>query len=165
MCGISLVLSEANQEISSCPCHWWLELQDRIHQRGPDYLGTERSVISLPGGIDVTAWLAAAVLAIRGVECQGVQKQPIPLSEPTFDSQQDFFLWNGEIFSGSFSISTEENDGAKLVESIRSILYDSLESEEQQEQRIVELFSSIHGPYAFIFVQVIIIYRLISITT
>ncbi|KAG7450298.1 uncharacterized protein BT62DRAFT_962118 [Guyanagaster necrorhizus] len=53
----------------------------------------------------------------------------------------DIFCWNGEIFEG-LDMDAAENDGVKLFESSRGL---------KTPAQIRDLFSSVEGPYAFVF--------------
>ncbi|TFK76894.1 hypothetical protein BDN72DRAFT_884541 [Pluteus cervinus] len=53
----------------------------------------------------------------------------------------DILCWNGEIFDG-MEISADENDGARLFQSLCSL---------DDPTRITEVFGGIEGPYAFVY--------------
>ncbi|XP_043852879.1 asparagine synthetase domain-containing protein 1 [Dromiciops gliroides] len=63
--------------------------------------------------------------------------------QPIEDERGNVFLWNGEIFSGIY-VGAEENDTQIMFNHLSSL---------NNESEIMSLFSSIHGPWAFIYYQ------------
>ncbi|XP_036603513.1 asparagine synthetase domain-containing protein 1 isoform X2 [Trichosurus vulpecula] len=103
-------------------------LLHNLKRRGPD-----SSQQVLKNDNDYHCLFSGHVLHLRGL----LTPQPIE------DEKGNVFLWNGEIFSGIY-VGTEEND--------TQIMFNHLSSY-NNESEIMSLFSSIRGPWAFIYYQ------------
>lgn len=132
MCGIELVIT--NGVITPDQWEELYKLCEVMRKRGPDFQSRKFF-------FEQTCWIESSVLHLRGTS---VTPQPIvdPLS--TNDERcSNFLSWNGEIFSGSISVQDDENDGNNLFKELRN-----------SSKSIPEIFSSIHGPFAFCYWQV-----------
>ncbi|XP_074071612.1 asparagine synthetase domain-containing protein 1 [Macrotis lagotis] len=103
-------------------------LLHNLKRRGPN-----SSQQVLKTDIDYHCLFSGHVLHLRGL----LTPQPIE------DEKGNVFLWNGEIFGGIF-VGTEDND--------TQIMFNHLSSF-NKESEILSLFSSVHGPWAFIYYQ------------
>ena len=103
-----------------------------MKKRGPDSF--EISTFEVPDTRYVL-YFAASVLSLRGN--QKIVKQPISDGE-------HIFLWNGEIWSSDLIEfdGKSENDGLALFKKLQQA---------QTEDRVLQLFSSIKGPFSFVF--------------
>ena len=80
-------------------------------------------------------YLAASVLSLRGLNL---------VTQPIYnETYNNYLLWNGEIFASNIvQVNSDENDGLKLYECL---------SKTQSELEILDIISSIKGPYAFLY--------------
>lgn len=140
MCGIELVVT--NGEISTEQWEKLYKLCEVMRKRGPDY----QSRKSFDCKNKQTGWIKSSVLHLRG---NSVTPQPIidPCPVDTEMCKTDFLSWNGEIFSGSITVEDHENDGTKLYNELRT-----------SSKSVPEIFSSIHGPFAFCYWEVMAIH-------
>ncbi|XP_068920638.1 asparagine synthetase domain-containing protein 1 isoform X1 [Petaurus breviceps papuanus] len=99
-----------------------------LNRRGPN---SSQQVVK--NDTDYRCLFSGHVLHLRG----------LLTSQPIEDERGNVFLWNGEIFSGIY-VGAEEND--------TQIMFNHLSSF-NDESEIMSLFSSIHGPWAFIYYQ------------
>ncbi|XP_062578607.1 asparagine synthetase domain-containing protein 1-like [Saccostrea cucullata] len=101
----------------------------RLKNRGPD--ASSQTVVTIDSQTKLT--LTGHVLHMRG-----------PLTpQPKTDKHGNCLLWNGEIFGG-LQIAEEKNDTAVLFEIL---------SEKADPQHVIDTFSKIHGPWAFVYWQ------------
>ncbi|XP_072468742.1 asparagine synthetase domain-containing protein 1 [Notamacropus eugenii] len=126
MCGIccSVTLSIGHGEYDFLHKN----LLYNLKRRGPN-----SSQQVLKNDTDYHCLFSGHVLHLRGL----LTPQPIE------DEKGNVFLWNGEIFSGIY-VGAEDND--------TQIMFNHLSSF-NNESEIMSLFSSIHGPWAFIYYQ------------
>ncbi|XP_027721902.1 asparagine synthetase domain-containing protein 1 [Vombatus ursinus] len=103
-------------------------LLHNLKRRGPN---SSQQVLKID--TDYHCLFSGHVLHLRGL----LTPQPIE------DEKGNVFLWNGEIFGGIY-VGAEEND--------TQIMFNHLSSF-NNESEIMSLFSSIHGPWAFIYYQ------------
>lgn len=102
-----------------------------LKNRGPNSF--ESIKIDINGGFH--CYFVSSVLSLRGHQ---VTKQPI-----FTDLNGNILIWNGEIFNSSLiKIDSNENDGLKLFEAL---------DKAKTIQEIFDIFSSIKGPYSFVY--------------
>ncbi|XP_074158983.1 asparagine synthetase domain-containing protein 1 [Sminthopsis crassicaudata] len=104
-------------------------LLQNLKRRGPN---SSHQVLKTDN--DYHCLFSGHVLHLRGL----LTPQPIE------DGRGNVFLWNGEVFSG-INVGAEEND--------TQIMFNHLSSF-NNESEIISLFSSIRGPWAFIYYQI-----------
>ncbi|KAJ8084263.1 hypothetical protein PM082_003031 [Marasmius tenuissimus] len=137
MCGIFFCA----RNIDSIPSNETVECLERLRNvnaaRGPD---TNRSCIvnssdeesqngPTPSGISMEFF--ASELHLRG---------DLPVIQP-HEKDGDILCWNGEVFGG-MQISPQENDGVKVFNALHAT---------RNEEDVCNFFTSIEGPYAFVF--------------
>ncbi|XP_007494557.2 asparagine synthetase domain-containing protein 1 [Monodelphis domestica] len=126
MCGICCSVTLSIERDRDDLLH--KNLLHNLKRRGPN-----SSQQVLKTGTDYHCLFSGHVLHLRGL----LTPQPIE------DERGNVFLWNGEIFSG-IDVAVEEND--------TQIMFNHLSSF-NNESEIMSLFSSVHGPWAFIYYQ------------
>ena len=168
MCGICLVIQSlpqesARPEVSSKlqPCESLspivgqqaasLEVEGLLHRRGPDaqcatcFMNAEDMMDDERVQVGVCT---ASVLSMRGTR---VAPQPLFATCGTQDEdkafgQRSFLCWNGEVFSG-LEVPALGNDGEAVLNAL-------LEVPDDDDEALLRVLSSIHGPFAFVYWQV-----------
>ncbi|NWI64281.1 ASND1 protein, partial [Todus mexicanus] len=128
MCGICCVVTLGNQHA----IHDFLneDLLCRLRRRGPD---SSQQLIKTVSDLAYKCLFSGHVLHLRGL----VTPQPLE------DTNNNIFLWNGEIFSG-VHVGDLENDTKVMFHHLALC---------SSEEDILSLFSSIRGPWSFIYYQ------------
>ncbi|NWH75599.1 ASND1 protein, partial [Piaya cayana] len=128
MCGICCVVTLCSQHT----IHGFLnkDILCLLRRRGPD---SSQQLIKTASDLSYECVFSGHVLHLRGV------MTPQPLE----DADSNIFLWNGEIFSG-VPVRDLENDTEVMF---RHLTLCSSEAD------IVSLFSSLQGPWSFIYYQ------------
>mmetsp|Transcript_106273 Transcript_106273/g.158978 ORF Transcript_106273/g.158978 Transcript_106273/m.158978 type:complete len:173 (+) Transcript_106273:37-555(+) len=129
MCGIEIVVTDGSMTLELWESTQ--QLEKIMKKRGPDFQG----VLNFLQSEDQNCWIRSSVLHLRG---SSITPQPL-----TNDKSNNFLSWNGEIFSGAIPISDQQNDGKQLFSALQNT----------SQNLIPELFSSIHGPFAFCYWQ------------
>jgi asparagine synthetase B (glutamine-hydrolysing) len=145
MCGISLLIasSSAATAAASEPCHIsstaiMADIQHGIRHRGPDSYNIVSESIALPDeGSALHLTFTAAVLHIQG-EATGIQP---------CQYKGNILCWNGEVFGG-LPINHDESD---TIQVMRRLCDATITAEGEFDNILVELLSTIWGPYALIF--------------
>ncbi|XP_038645104.1 asparagine synthetase domain-containing protein 1 [Scyliorhinus canicula] len=128
MCGICCMLILAPQKDGSDVLA--KDMLESLRRRGPNHSQhLSREVPEL--GYNV--FFSGHVLHMRG--CLNPQ--------PMQDAQGNLLLWNGEVFGG-IKIGPEGNDTQIILQQLSSC---------KNEESILSVFSSIQGPWAFIYYQ------------
>jgi len=136
MCGIFCTLASKSSNKSKIFSD---VLLPSIESRGPDACQHDEHHVTLNTGSDVTLAFAGSVLHLRGE----LTKQP--LCKRSGD-EVDLLLWNGEIFGGDVEVGADDNDTEVLFQRLTNIHRD-----ESLVESLKSLFSSIHGPWSFIY--------------
>ncbi|XP_066491840.1 asparagine synthetase domain-containing protein 1 [Tiliqua scincoides] len=129
MCGICCVVS-----LSACPPKDCLLKEDilcNLRRRGPN---SSQQLVKTVCQLPYQCLFSGHVLHLRG------PMTPQPVEDP---ATGNVFLWNGEVFSG-IPIEAEENDTQVIFHQLCSCI---------SESDILSVFSSIQGPWSFIFYQ------------
>lgn len=128
MCGICCVVTLCSQ----CAIRDFLneDILCHLRRRGPD---SSQQLIKTVSDLSYECLFSGHVLHLRGL----VTPQPLE------DANNNIFLWNGEIFSG-VHVGDVENDTEVMFH--RLALCNS-------EADILSLFSSLQGPWSFIYYQ------------
>lgn len=124
MCGIYCHVSRNNKQ---CSCKASASLQNR----GPD--GSDRAT-AVTDGVEIE--FEGCVLRLRGAR---VVRQPV--RDPT---SGNVLLWNGEIFGG-LEVVDDESDTLKLFASLNEC--------DGAIDGVLDVFSRIKGPWAFVYWQ------------
>jgi hypothetical protein len=137
MCGIFFSLSRHTHE---CPDHG---TQTLLENRGPDSTGTHRSIIDTPNGARQYATFISTVLSLRGTS---VVKQPLHDA-----SSGSLLCWNGEAWSTG-GTPVEGNDSKQIFDALLQACQDiTPENRSDSVKAVVNVLSSIRGPYALVF--------------
>lgn len=128
MCGICCVLALAPQDV---PVILGEEVLESLQRRGPDCSHQLSRVVPELG---YNCCFSGHVLHMRG--CLNPQ--------PMQDAQGNLLLWNGEVFGGNIEIKPEDNDTRVILQHLSSC---------NNEEAILSVFSSIRGPWTFIYYQ------------
>uniref|UniRef100_A0A8C6UPV2 Glutamine amidotransferase type-2 domain-containing protein n=1 Tax=Neogobius melanostomus TaxID=47308 RepID=A0A8C6UPV2_9GOBI len=125
MCGIFCQLSA-----SPAPSEPGKAVHGQLQKRGPN---CSQNLTIRGADFSYTCLFSAHVLHMRGA----LTPQPIQ------DTHGNVLLWNGEVFGG-LSVSPNENDTAVISKRLASC---------DSPSEILHVFSSIQGPWAFIYHQ------------
>ncbi|NXY83149.1 ASND1 protein, partial [Alcedo cyanopectus] len=106
------------------------DLLSRLRRRGPD--GSQQLATDAPD-LSYRCLFSGHVLHLRGL----VTPQPLE------DAKNNIFLWNGEVFHG-VQVGDLENDTEVMLHHLASCSSDT---------DMVTLFSSLRGPWAFVYYQ------------
>lgn len=128
MCGICCVVALSSQH-TICD-YFSKDLHCRLRRRGPD---SSQQLIKTVSEPSYECLFSGHVLHLRGL------MTPQPLE----DVNNNIFLWNGEIFNG-VHVGDSENDTEVMF---RHLALCSSEAD------ILSLFSSLRGPWSFIYYQ------------
>ncbi|KFP69284.1 Asparagine synthetase domain-containing protein 1, partial [Acanthisitta chloris] len=128
MCGICCVVTFGSQ----CAVHDFLsqDILCCLKRRGPD---SSQQLIKSVSDLSYECLFSGHVLHMRGP----VTPQPLE------DANNNIFLWNGEIFNG-VHVGELENDTQVMLQHLALC---------SSEVDILSLFSSLQGPWAFIYYQ------------
>ncbi|KFO80593.1 Asparagine synthetase domain-containing protein 1, partial [Cuculus canorus] len=128
MCGICCVVTLCSQHT----IHDFLnkDLLYLLRRRGPD---SSQQLIKTASDLSYECLFSGHVLHLRG----------LATPQPLEDANSNIFLWNGEIFSG-VPVGDLENDTEVMF---RHLTLCSSEAD------ILSLFSSLRGPWSFIYYQ------------
>ncbi|XP_058665271.1 asparagine synthetase domain-containing protein 1 [Ammospiza caudacuta] len=128
MCGICCVVTLCSQRA----IHDFLseDILCHLRRRGPD---SSQELIKTVSDLSYQCVFSGHVLHMRGL----VTPQPLE------DANNNVFLWNGEIFSG-VHVGNLENDTEVVFHHLASC---------SSEMDILSLFSSLQGPWAFIYYE------------
>ncbi|XP_063018602.1 asparagine synthetase domain-containing protein 1 [Melospiza melodia melodia] len=128
MCGICCVVTLCSQHA----IHDFLseDILCHLRRRGPD---SSQELIKTVSDLSYQCVFSGHVLHMRGL----VTPQPLE------DANNNVFLWNGEIFSG-VHVGNLENDTEVVFHHLASC---------SSEMDILSLFSSLQGPWAFIYYE------------
>ncbi|XP_051871748.1 asparagine synthetase domain-containing protein 1 [Pristis pectinata] len=127
MCGICCMLVLVPQDV---PVILGEEMLESLQRRGPNCSQQLSKVVPELG---YNCCFSGHVLHMRG--CLNPQ--------PMQDAQGNLFLWNGEVFGG-IEIKPEDNDTQIILQHLSSC---------NSEEDILSVFSSIRGPWAFVYYQ------------
>ncbi|NXX86844.1 ASND1 protein, partial [Urocolius indicus] len=128
MCGICCVVTLRSQD--GVRDFFNEDILYRLRRRGPD---SSQQLIQTVPDLSYECLFFGNVLHLRGV----VTRQPLE------DANNNVFLWNGEIFNG-VHVGDQENDTKVMFHHLGSC---------SSEVDILSLFSSLQGPWSFIFYQ------------
>ncbi|NXE97861.1 ASND1 protein, partial [Menura novaehollandiae] len=128
MCGICCVVTLCSQRAS----HDFLseDILCHLRRRGPD---SSQQLIKTVSDLSYECLFSGHVLHLRGL------LTPQPLQ----DASNNIFLWNGEIFSG-VHVGDLENDTEVIFHHLALCT---------SEMDILSLFSSLRGPWSFIYYE------------
>ncbi|XP_054134302.1 asparagine synthetase domain-containing protein 1 [Melozone crissalis] len=128
MCGICCVVTLCSQ----CAIQDFLseDILCHLRRRGPD---SSQELIKTVSDLSYQCLFSGHVLHMRGL----VTPQPLE------DANNNVFLWNGEIFSG-VHVGNLENDTEVVFHHLASC---------SSEMDILSLFSSLQGPWAYIYYE------------
>ncbi|KAM3667456.1 asparagine synthetase domain-containing protein 1 [Ammospiza maritima maritima] len=128
MCGICCVVTLCSQRA----IHDFLseDILCHLRRRGPD---SSQELIKTVSDLSYQCVFSGHILHMRGL----VTPQPLE------DANNNVFLWNGEIFSG-VHVGNLENDTEVVFHHLASC---------SSEMDILSLFSSLQGPWAFIYYE------------
>ncbi|XP_065332212.1 asparagine synthetase domain-containing protein 1 [Cloeon dipterum] len=129
MCGIFCLFSsekccEKNNKLQSLKSHF----KSSILERGPDC--SSELEFNLEGW---NAYFFASVLGLQGAEIT---------SQPATDEEGNLLLWNGDVFGGP-TIPPATSD--------TTFLSQSLQSTQGSQKDIVNILSSVEGPWSFVY--------------
>ncbi|NXX17659.1 ASND1 protein, partial [Podargus strigoides] len=128
MCGICCIVTLCSQRASRV--FFNEDVLCRLRRRGPD---SSQQLIKTASDLSYKCLFSAHVLHLRGL------MTPQPLE----DANNNIFLWNGEIFDG-VHVGDLENDTEVVF---RHLALCSSEAD------ILSVFSSLRGPWSFIYYQ------------
>ncbi|NWI49570.1 ASND1 protein, partial [Calyptomena viridis] len=128
MCGICCVVTLCSQR--AIPDFLSQDILRRLRRRGPD---SSQQLIKTVSDLSYECLFSGHVLHLRGL----VTPQPLE------DANNNVFLWNGEIFSG-VHVGDLENDTQVMFHHLALC---------RSEVDILSLFSSLRGPWCFIYYQ------------
>ncbi|NXM75899.1 ASND1 protein, partial [Serilophus lunatus] len=128
MCGICCVVTLCSPR--GTPDFLSQDILGRLRRRGPDSSQQLRKTVS---DLSYECLFSGHVLHLRGL----VTPQPLE------DANNNVFLWNGEVFSG-VHVGDLENDTQVMFRHLASC---------RSEVDILSLFSSLRGPWCFIYYQ------------
>uniref|UniRef100_A0A8B9M171 Asparagine synthetase domain-containing protein 1 n=1 Tax=Accipiter nisus TaxID=211598 RepID=A0A8B9M171_9AVES len=128
MCGICCIVTLCSQRAS----HDFFnkDILCRLRRRGPD---SSQQLIKTVSDLSYECLFSGHVLHLRGL----VTPQPLE------DANNNIFLWNGEIFNG-VHVGDLENDTEVVFHHLALC---------SSEADILSLFSSLRGPWSFIYYQ------------
>lgn len=128
MCGICCVVTLCSQRV----IHDFLseDILCHLRRRGPD---SSQQLIKTVSDLSYECLFSGHVLHLRGL----VTPQPLE------DANNNVFLWNGEIFSG-VHVGNVENDTEVMFHHLAAC---------SSEMDILSLFSSLQGPWSFIYYE------------
>ncbi|NWI91147.1 ASND1 protein, partial [Pitta sordida] len=128
MCGICCVVTLCSQR--AIPDFLSEDVLRRLRRRGPD---SSQQLIKTVSDLSYQCLFSGHVLHLRGL----VTPQPLE------DANNNVFLWNGEVFSG-VHVGGLENDTQIMFHHLALC---------RSEVDILSLFSSLRGPWCFIYYQ------------
>ncbi|KFQ25020.1 Asparagine synthetase domain-containing protein 1, partial [Mesitornis unicolor] len=128
MCGICCVVTLCSQH--AVDDFFNKDILCRLRRRGPD---CSQQLIKTASDLSYECLFSGHVLHLRGL----ITPQPLQ------DANNNIFLWNGEVFSG-VHVGDLENDTEVMF---RQLALCSSEAD------ILSLFSSLRGPWSFIYYQ------------
>ncbi|XP_024053844.1 asparagine synthetase domain-containing protein 1 [Terrapene carolina triunguis] len=128
MCGICCVVSLSVQH--TIGGFFKDDLLCNLRRRGPN---SSQHLIKTLSDLSYQCLFSGHILHLRGL------MTPQPLT----DIDNNVFLWNGEVFNG-IPIGTAENDTQVMFHHLSSC---------SNESDILSLFSSVQGPWSFIYYQ------------
>ncbi|NXK46567.1 ASND1 protein, partial [Chauna torquata] len=128
MCGICCVVTLSSQHAIYDSFN--KDVHCRLRRRGPD---SSQQLIKTVSDLSYECLFSGHVLHLRGL------MTPQPLE----DANNNIFLWNGEIFNG-VSVGDTENDTEVMFHHLALC---------SSEADILSLFSSLRGPWSFIYYQ------------
>ncbi|XP_078408013.1 asparagine synthetase domain-containing protein 1 [Cetorhinus maximus] len=128
MCGICCTLVLAPQKDGSDVLA--KEMPESLRRRGPDH--SQQLSREVPE-VGYNVFFSGHVLHMRG--CL--------IPQPMQDTQGNLLLWNGEVFGG-IEIGPDGNDTQIILQHLSSC---------KSEESLLSVFSSIQGPWAFIYYQ------------
>ncbi|KFQ19660.1 Asparagine synthetase domain-containing protein 1, partial [Merops nubicus] len=128
MCGICCVVTLSSQH--TIRSSLGEDVLRRLGRRGPD---SSQQLVKTAPDLPCECLFSGHVLRLRGP----VTPQPLE------DAHNNIFLWNGEIFGG-VHVGDAENDTAVMFHHLTSC---------RSEADILSLFSSLRGPWSFIYYQ------------
>ncbi|CAI5762092.1 asparagine synthetase domain-containing protein 1 [Podarcis lilfordi] len=129
MCGICCVVSLSVHPPDGCFLKE--DILCNLRRRGPN---SSQQLIKTVPQLPYHCLFSGHVLHLRG------QLTPQPVEDPT---SGNVFLWNGEIFSG-VPVTAEENDTQIIFRQLCTC---------RRESDVLSVFSSIQGPWSFVFYQ------------
>ncbi|KGL82785.1 Asparagine synthetase domain-containing protein 1, partial [Tinamus guttatus] len=128
MCGICCVITLSSQH--GLHDSFSKDVLSCLRRRGPD---SSQQLIKTVSDLSYKCLFSGQVLHLRG----------LMTAQPLEDANNNIFLWNGEIFDG-VHVGSLENDTEIMFH--RLTLCNS-------ESEILSLFSSLRGPWSFIYYQ------------
>ncbi|NXC26075.1 ASND1 protein, partial [Campylorhamphus procurvoides] len=128
MCGICCVVTLCSQR--ALPDFLSEDTLRRLRRRGPD---SSQQLIKTVSDLSYKCLFSGHVLHLRGP----VTPQPLE------DAKNNVFLWNGEVFNG-VHVGDLENDTQVMFHHLTLC---------RTEEDILSLFSSLQGPWSFIYYQ------------
>ncbi|KFW08815.1 Asparagine synthetase domain-containing protein 1, partial [Eurypyga helias] len=128
MCGICCIVTLCSQHTT----HDFFneDILCRLRRRGPD---SSQQLVKTASDLSYECLFSGHVLHLRGL------MTPQPLE----DANNNIFLWNGEIFSG-VHVGDLENDTEVMFHHLALC---------SSEAGVLSLFSSLRGPWSFIYYQ------------
>ncbi|NXS06691.1 ASND1 protein, partial [Neodrepanis coruscans] len=128
MCGICCVVTLCSQR--AIPDFLSQDILQRLRRRGPD---SSQQLIKAVSALSYECLFSGHVLHLRGL----VTPQPLE------DANNNVFLWNGEVFGG-VHVGDLENDTQVMFHHLALC---------RSEVDILSLFSSLRGPWCFVYYQ------------
>ncbi|NXL36072.1 ASND1 protein, partial [Glaucidium brasilianum] len=128
MCGICCIITVRSQR--AVHDFFNKDILCHLRRRGPD---SSQQLIKSASDLSYECLFSGHVLHLRGL----VTPQPLE------DANNNIFLWNGEIFSG-VHVGDLENDTEVMLHHLALC---------SSEADILSLFSSLRGPWSFIYYQ------------
>ncbi|NXA07667.1 ASND1 protein, partial [Sapayoa aenigma] len=128
MCGICCVVTLCSRR--AVPDFLSEDVLRRLRRRGPD---SSQQLIKTVSDLSYECLFSGHVLHLRGL----VTPQPLE------DANNNVFLWNGEVFNG-VQVGDLENDARVMLHHLALC---------GSEVDILSLFSSLRGPWCFIYYQ------------
>ncbi|XP_019409884.1 PREDICTED: asparagine synthetase domain-containing protein 1 [Crocodylus porosus] len=128
MCGICCVISFSIQH--TIGDFFKEDLLCSLRRRGPN---CSQQLIKTESDLSYQCLFSGHVLHLRG----------LTTPQPLEDTNNNVFLWNGEVFNG-IHVGTTENDTKIMFHHLTSC---------NNESDILSLFSSVQGPWSFMYYQ------------
>ncbi|XP_025750801.2 asparagine synthetase domain-containing protein 1 [Manacus vitellinus] len=128
MCGICCVVTLCSQR--AIPDFLSEDTLHRLRRRGPD---SSQQLIKTVSDLSYRCLFSGHVLHLRGL----VTPQPLE------DANNNVFLWNGEVFNG-VHVGDLDNDTQVMFHHLTLC---------RSKEDILSLFSSLQGPWSFIYYQ------------
>lgn len=113
-----------------------------LKNRGPDSKGTQRKTITTEQDSELYATFISTVLSLRGAS---IVEQPLRDT-----ASQSVLCWNGEAWAiGDRAI--DGNDSQRVFDALLDVCRETSLERSYSTQKVVNLLSSVKGPFAFTF--------------